>query len=172
MELELIQNKIFEIRGFRVMLDFDLANLYDVETRTLKQAVKRNMSRFPRDFMFQLTKEEWTELITNCDKLPESVRFSPALPMAFTEQGVAMLSSVLRSSTAIEINISIMRAFVLMRQMALGYEELLKRIEQLEISTNAQFSEIYQALTELMKKPEKVERNPIGYKSVQKNKTP
>ena len=166
MDLQLIQEKIFEIRGFRVMLDFDLASLYDVETRTLKQAVRRNLSRFPNDFMFQLTKQEWTELITICDKLPQSVKYSPALPMAFTEQGVAMLSSVLRSSTAIEINISIMRAFVLMRQMALGYDELLKRIEQLEISTNTQFSEIYQALTELMKKPEKAERNPIGYRLI------
>ncbi|WP_297096271.1 ORF6N domain-containing protein [uncultured Draconibacterium sp.] len=168
MELQIIQQKIYDIRGCRVMLDFDLASLYDVETRTLKQAVRRNLSRFPNDFMFQLKKDEWTELITICDKLPESVKYSPALPMAFTEQGVAMLSSVLRSPIAIEINISIMRAFVLMREMALGYDELLKRIEQLEISTNAQFSEIYHALTELMKNPEKVERNPIGYKSVRK----
>ncbi len=168
MELQLIQQKIYDIRGCRVMLDFDLASLYDVETRTLKQAVRRNLSRFPNDFMFQLKKDEWTELITICDKLPKSVKYSPALPMAFTEQGVAMLSSVLRSPIAIEINISIMRAFVLMREMALGYDELLKRIEQLEISTNAQFSEIYQALTELMKKPEKVDRNPIGYKSFRK----
>ncbi|WP_321375016.1 ORF6N domain-containing protein [uncultured Draconibacterium sp.] len=166
MELQLIQQKIYDIRGCRVMLDFDLASLYDVETRTLKQAVRRNLSRFPNDFMFQLKKDEWTELITICDKLPKSVKYSPALPMAFTEQGVAMLSSVLRSPIAIEINISIMRAFVLMREMALGYDELLKRIEQLEISTNAQFSEIYQALTELMKKPEKVERNPIGYRQI------
>lgn len=88
------------------------------------------------------------------------------MPIAFTEQGVAMLSSVLRSPTAIEINISIMRAFVLMRELAIGYEDLIKRIEQLEISTNAQFLEIYQALTELMKKPEPVERIPIGYKFV------
>lgn len=168
MELQLIQQKIYDIRGCRVMLDFDLASLYDVETRTLKQAVRRNLSRFPNDFMFQLKKDEWTELITICDKLPKSVKYSPALPMAFTEQGVAMLSSVLRSPTAIEINISIMRAFVMIREMALGYDELLKRIEQLEMSTNAQFSEIYQALTELMKKPEKVDRNPIGYRSVRK----
>jgi len=156
MELQIIQSKIFEIRGCRVILDFDLAELYQVETRALKQAVKRNLSRFPNDFMFVLTRDEWKELITICDKLPESVRFSPALPMAFAEQGVAMLSSVLRSKTAIEVNISIMRAFVLMRQLAIGYDELFKRIEQLEISSNTQFSEIYQALTELMKTPESV----------------
>jgi len=164
MELQLIQEKIFEIRGNRVMLDFDLAELYKVETRALKQAVRRNPNRFPVDFMFQLIKDEWTELITICDKLPKSVKFSPALPLAFTEQGVAMLSSVLRSQSAIDINISIMRAFVLMRQLALGYDELLKKIEQLEVDTSLQFSEIYQALTELMKVPDKVERNPIGYR--------
>jgi len=118
--------------------------------------------------MFQLTKPEWRELITTCDKLPESVKFSPALPMAFTEKGVAMLSSVLRSQSAIEINISIMRAFVMMRQLTIGYDDLMKRIDQLEIDTNTQFSEIYQALTELMKKPEEDKRTPIGYKSVDK----
>ena len=91
MELQLIQEKIFEIRGNRVMLDFDLAELYQVETRALKQAVRRNPNRFPGDFMFQLTKDEWTELITICDKLPKSVKYSPALPLAFTEQGVAIL---------------------------------------------------------------------------------
>ena len=118
--------------------------------------------------MFQLTKDEWRELITIRDKLPKSVKFSPALPLAFTERGVAILLSVLRSQSVIEINISIMRAFVLMRQLSIGYDELLRRIEQLEVNTNLQSSEIYQALTELMKESEKVERNPIGYKSVQK----
>lgn len=97
MQLEGIQQKIYEIREDRVMLDFDLAILYGVETRALKQAVKRNPERFPMDFMFQLTKTEWRELITNCDKLPEFVKFSPSLPYAFSEQGVAMLSSVLKS---------------------------------------------------------------------------
>ena len=134
MDLQIIQNKIFEVRGCRVMLDFHLAELYQVETRALKQAVKRNLSRFPSDFAFQLTKDEWQELITNCDKFPENIRHTPIPPLAFLEQGVAMLSSVLRSQTAIDVNISIMRAFVLMRQMSIGYEELLKRIEELEQS--------------------------------------
>ena len=165
MDLQIIQNKIFEVRGCRVMLDFHLAELYQVETRALKQAVKRNLSRFPSDFAFQLTKDEWQELITNCDKFPENIRHTPTQPLAFLEQGVAMLSSVLRSQTAIDVNISIMRAFVLMRQMSIGYEELLKRIEELEQSTDAQFSEVYQALTQLLSKPDPKPRKPIGYRT-------
>ena len=112
-----------------------------------------------------MTKEEWHELVTNCDQLPESLKHSYVLPDCFTEQGVAMLSSVLRSQTAIDVNISIMRAFVLMRQMSIGYEELLKRIEELEQSTDAQFSEVYQALTQLLSKPEPKPRKPIGYRT-------
>jgi hypothetical protein len=171
MDLQIIQNKIFEIRGYRVMLDFHLAQLYQVETRALKQAVRRNMDRFPDDFMFELTHEEWREVITICDNLHETVKYTPALPYAFTEQGVAMLSSILRSKTAVQVNIAIMRAFVLMRRMVTGYEELRQRIEQLEISTDAQFSEIYQTLTELLakKEDENKSRNPIGYLSYNQN---
>ena len=105
------------------------------------------------------------EPITICDKFPENIRHTPTSPLAFLEQGVAMLSSVLRSQTAIDVNISIMRAFVLMRQMSIGYEELLKRIEELEQSTDAQFSEVYQALTQLLSKPEPKPRKPIGYRT-------
>ncbi len=166
MELQIIQSKIFEIRGYRVMLDFDLAELYQVETKYLKRAVKRNIERFPNDFMFELNQEEFENL--RCRIGTSSWGGSRYSPFAFTQEGVAMLSSVLRSSTAIQVNISIMRAFSLLRQLAIGYDELLRRIEQLEVNTNLQFSEIYQALTELMKKPEKIERNPIGYKSVKK----
>ena len=101
MEIQVIQNKIHEIRGCRVMLDFDLAELYQVKTKVLKQAVKRNNQRFPSDFMFQLSKDEWNELVTNCDQLPENLKHSYINPTAFTEQGVAMLSTVLRSDTAI-----------------------------------------------------------------------
>ena len=165
MELQLIQNKIFEIRGQRVMLDYNLAELYEVETRALKQAVKRNIKRFPPDFMFELTKSEWQELITICDNLPQNLKFSPALPFAFTEQGVAMLSSVLRSPKAIEVNISIMRAFVVLRQYALGYAELNRKLEEFMIETNMQFSDIYQALTELasQKEQENKPRRRIGF---------
>lgn len=165
MELQIIQNKIFEIRGQRVMLDYDLAELYEVETRALKQAVKRNINRFPSDFMFELTKSEWQEVITICDNLPQTVKFSPALPFAFTEQGVAMLSSVLRSQKAIEVNISIMRAFVTLRQYALGYAELNRKLEDFMVETNMQFSDIYQALTELasQKEQENKPRKRIGF---------
>ncbi|MGP1437426.1 MAG: ORF6N domain-containing protein [Phocaeicola sp.] len=169
MELQLIQNKIFEIRGQRVMLDYNLAELYEVETRALKQAVKRNIKRFPPDFMFELTKSEWQELITMCDNLPQNLKFSPALPFAFTEQGVAMLSSVLRSPQAIEVNISIMRAFVILRQYALGYAELNRKLEEFMIETNMQFSDIYQALNELasQKEQENKPRRRIGFTAKQ-----
>ena len=164
MELQVIQNKIFEVRGYRVMLDFHLAELYNVKTKVLKQAVKRNIQRFPSDFMFEQDKEEFHQLVTICDQFPETLKHSSVSPMVFTEQGVAMLSTVLRSQTAIDVNISIMRAFVLMRQMVIGYDELLKRIGELEESTDAQFSEIYQALTQILSKPDPKPRKPIGYR--------
>ena len=97
MDIQIIQNKIYEIRGQRVMLDFDLANMYQIPTKALKQAVKRNIERFPDDFMFQLTENEWRELVTNCDRLPSTIKHSSVLPSAFTQEGVASLSGVLKS---------------------------------------------------------------------------
>ncbi len=174
MDLQIIQNKIFEVRGCRVMLDYHLAELYQVETRALKQAVKRNIERFPSDFMFVLTKEEANLLLSigvSQSVIPPDYNFGVAMPMAFTEQGVAMLSSVLRSKIAIEVNISIMRAFVLMRQMAIGYEELLRRIEELEVSTDAQFNELYQALTQLLSQSkQQKERRPVGFVTYNRDK--
>ena len=116
-ELQLIQSKIYEIRGQKVMLDFDLAEMYEVETRVLNQAVKRNIERFPKNFMFQLTKEEtlnWKSQIVMSNSIKMGMRRSP---YAFTELGVAMLSSVLNSKAAIQVNMSIMRAFVAIRQL-------------------------------------------------------
>ena len=174
MDLQIIQNKIFEIRGCRVMLDYHLAELYQVETRALKQAVKRNIERFPGDFMFVLTQEEANLLLSigvSQNVIPPAYNFGVAMPMAFTEQGVAMLSSVLRSKVAIEVNISIMRAFVLMRQMAIGYEELSRRIEELEVSTDAQFNELYQALTQLLSQSkQQKERRPVGFVTYNRGK--
>ena len=174
MDLQIIQNKIFEVRSCRVMLDYHLAELYQVETRALKQAVKRNIERFPGDFMFVLTQEEANLLLSigvSQNVIPPAYNFGVAMPMAFTEQGVAMLSSVLRSKVAIEVNISIMRAFVLMRQMAIGYEELLKRIEELEVSTDAQFNELYQALTQLLSQSQQQkERRPVGFVTYNRDK--
>ena len=174
MDLQIIQNKIFEVRGCRVMLDYHLAELYQVETRALKQAVKRNIERFPSDFMFVLTQEEANLLLSigvSQNVIPPAYNFGVAMPMAFTEQGVAMLSSVLRSKIAIEVNISIMRAFVLMRQMVIGYEELLRRIEELEVSTDAQFNELYQALTQLLSQSkQQKERRPVGFVTYNRDK--
>ena len=174
MDLQIIQNKIFEVRSCRVMLDYHLAELYQVETRALKQAVKRNIERFPGDFMFVLTQEEANLLLStgvSQNVIPPAYNFGVAMPMAFTEQGVAMLSSVLRSKIAIEVNISIMRAFVLMRQMVIGYEELLKRIEELEVSTDAQFNELYQVLTQLLSQSkQQKERRPVGFVTYNRGK--
>ena len=174
MDLQIIQNKIFEVRGCRVMLDYHSAELYQVETRALKPAVKRNIKRFPSDFMFVLTKEEANLLLSigvSQNVIPPDYNFGVAMPMAFTEQGVAMLSSVLRSKVAIEVNISIMRAFVLMRQMVIGYEELLKRIEELEVSTDVQFNELYQALTQLLSQSkQQKERRPVGFVTYNRSK--
>ena len=174
MDLQIIRNKIFEVRGCRVMLDYHLAELYQVETRALKQAVKRNIERFPSDFMFVLTKEEANLLLSigvSQNVIPPDYNFGVAMPMAFSEQGVAMLSSVLRSKIAIEVNISIMRAFVLMRQMVIGYEELLRRIEELEVSTDAQFNELYQALTQLLSQSkQQKERRPVGFVTYNRDK--
>lgn len=163
MELQTLKRKIYEIRKQKVMLDFDLSELYETDTRSLKQAVNRNIDRFPEDFMFQLTKNEWEEVITNCDNLPPTAKFSPSKPYAFTEQGVAMLSSVLRNKKAIEINISIMRAFVLIRQYALSHEDLTLKLNELEFKFDQQFSNVYEALTFLMDK-DKINSN-------QKNRT-
>ena len=152
MELSVIQSKIHVIRGYKVMLDFDLAGIYEVETKNLKRSVRRNIERFPPDFMFELSETEWN--ILRCNFVTSNhnrekrggIRY---LPFAFTEQGVAQLSSVLNSPKAISVNIQIVRAFVLLRQYALGYAELNQKIENFMIETNMQFNEVYQAIAEL-----------------------
>ena len=120
MEIEIIKNKIYSIRNQRVMIDFDLAKMYGVETRVLNQAVKRNIERFPEDFMFQLNEYEWNSMSSQIVMTSKSKRPKSALPLVFTEHGVTMLSSVLRSKTAIQINIQIVRAFVAIRQSLTG----------------------------------------------------
>jgi hypothetical protein len=164
MEIQVIHEKIFQIRGNRVMLDFHLAELYQVETRVLNQAVKRNIKRFPDDFMFRLNKEEWETMNSSQSVMTPANRPKSALPYAFTEQGVAMLSSVLNSDKAIEVNIAIMRAFVLLRQYQMDYEELKHQIEKLEKEMNQQFEDIYQALDYLLDPPEP-EKDQIGFKT-------
>ncbi len=168
MQLQVIQTKIYEVRGQKVMLDFDLAELYETETRTLKQSVKRNMNRFPTDFMFQLTKIEWQEVITICDNLSKSIKYSPVTPYAFTEQGVAMLSGILNSDKAVDVNISIMRAFIALKQFALTNTELSNKLKELENTYNKQFKDVYEAINYLLQKDKQdihqKERKQIGYK--------
>lgn len=163
MELQIIQNKIYEIRGCRVMLDFDLAELYQVPTKALKQAVKRNINRFPSDFMFEVNVEEWE--ILRSQFVTSSWRGTRYMPFAFTEQGVAILSSILRSEIAIEVNISIMRVFVKIRELSSVYADLNQKLETFMIETNMQFNDIYQALTELVSKKEEDDkpRKRIGF---------
>ena len=147
MDLQPIQNKIYEIRGCRVMLDFDLAAIYQVETRRLNEAVKRNIKRFPSDFMFQLTNQEFEILISQF--VTSSWGGTRKLPFAFTELGATMLSSVLRSDVAIEASILVVRAFVAIRQFALEYAELNKKLDDFMIDTKMKFNEVYKAISVL-----------------------
>lgn len=161
--IEKIENRIFQIRGKRVMLDRDLAELYSVSTKALNQAVKRNLKRFPEDFMFKLTVVEKHEVVTNCDHL-RVLKFSPQLPYAFTEHGVAMLSSVLNSERAIIVNIQIMRAFINLRRIGLTYVELRRKIESMEKKYDGQFKVVFKALKELLEPPQVEEkRKKIGF---------
>ena len=148
MHLHLIQSLIHEIRGYRVMLDSDLAALYETETKRLKEAVRRNINRFPPDFMFELNESEFETLRT---QFAASNRGGTRyMPFAFTEQGVAMLASVLNSPRAIEVNIQIVRAFVFLRQYAIANEELARKLNELESMYNKQFKDIYEALNYLL----------------------
>jgi hypothetical protein len=166
MEIELIKNSILEVRGKKVILDFELAKMYQVETRSLKQAVRRNIERFPTDFMFELTEDEMKNLTSQF--VTSSWGGTRHQSFAFTEQGVAMLSSILKSKKAMHINISIMRAFVMMRQWALTHQELSKRLDALEQQYGQKFSDIEQVLNFLIQKDQKQaqqkQRNQIGFK--------
>ena len=190
MELQPIQNKIYEIRGQRVMLDFDLAEIYQVETRALKQAVRRNIERFPDDFLFRLTKEEANRLISigvSQNVISPNYNIGSSEMFAFTEQGVAMLSSVLRSKTAIQANIAIMRAFVTIRNyiattttvtaeieaiksklalMERNDEDNMEAINDLSEDMRREIDNIYLAIAALSVKPQEEEkpRNKIGFK--------
>ncbi|MBN2269743.1 MAG: ORF6N domain-containing protein [Sedimentisphaerales bacterium] len=158
---ERIHRSILLIRRDKVILDKDLAEFYGVETRVLNQAVKRNIARFPADFMFQLTKEEKEQVVTNCDHLA-SLKFSSALPYAFTEQGVAMLSSVLRSKQAVEVNIAIMRTFVKLREILATNSALRRKIEAMERQYDEQFKLVFKILSEMVM-PTAKSKSRIGY---------
>jgi hypothetical protein len=149
---ERIEQRIFLIRGKKVMLDRDLARLYGVETKRLNEQVKRNLRRFPDDFMFQLSRRETTELVANCDRF-ETLKHSSVSPYAFTEQGVAMLSSVLNSERAIAINIHIMRVFTKLRELMIKHRDLEKRIDELEKKCDRKFKNIFEAIRKLLDPP-------------------
>jgi hypothetical protein len=172
---EIIMNKIFLIRGQKVMLDRDLAELYDVETKRLNEQLKRNPKRFPSDFMFHLTEDEKNEVVANCDHL-KSLKYSPYPPYAFTEHGVLMLSSVLNSDRAIEVNIKIMRIFTRFRKMLMENTDIRLAIEKLERKTENNTKNIevvFRYMDELIEEKEKTvepirkkesTRKLIGYK--------
>ena len=144
-----VEQRILLFREQRVMLDFQLAELYQVETRALKQAVRRNPDRFPSDFMFELTRGEITDLVSQ-NVIPSLGKLGGATPMAFTEQGVAMLSSVLRSERAVQVNIAIMRAFVRLRELLSSNADLARKLEDIEKKYDGQFRVIFDAIRQLM----------------------
>jgi hypothetical protein len=146
------ERRILLIREQRVMLDYDLAALYGVETRALKQAVRRNAGRFPGDFMFELVGDEVAAMVSQ-NVIPGLGKLGGARPMAFTEQGVAMLSSVLRSRRAVQVNIAIMRAFVRLREMLLTNAELARKLADLERKYDSQFKAVFDAIRQLMAPP-------------------
>jgi len=175
MNVQTIQNKIYEVRSQKVMLDFDLAELYQVETRVFNQAVKRNSNAFPEDFMFRLTAEEWKEVsssqIVMMDNVPKN-RTGKYLPYAFTEHGVTMLASVLRSDIARKMNIAIVRAFIAMRKMIVEHKDIIDQMKKLEdrLGTHdIQLKQLYQAIAQLLDNKAKQQdwdrREKIGFKT-------
>jgi hypothetical protein len=164
---ERIEQRIFIIRDQKVMLDKDLAGLYGVPTKRLNEQVKRNIRRFPEDFMFRLTKAEKEKVVANCDHL-KSLKFSAQFPYAFTEQGVAMLSSVLNSERAIQVNIAIMRAFVRLKQVFATHKELAAKLKELEQEVgkhNKLIIEVFEIIKQLTAPPvpPPKPKGPIGF---------
>ena len=166
---EIIEQRIFLFRAEKVIVDRDLAELYQVTTKVLNQAVRRNNDRFPDNFMFQLTEREKHELVTNCDRF-ETLKHSTSLPLVFTEQGVAMLSGVLKSKRAIQVNIQIMNTFVQLRRMLADNKALAHRLDVMEKKYDAQFKVVFDALRKLITPPDPPKR-PIGFR-VGEGKTP
>lgn len=159
---ETIVKKIVVLRNEKVILDVHLAELYGVETRALKQAVRRNINRFPPDFMFELTDKEITAVVSQ-NVIPQKKYLGGAKPFAFTETGVAMLSSVLNNPRAIEMNIAIMRTFITLRKIALNYEEIMRKLKSMEVKYHKKFKELYSTLEYLLSPPAE-KRKLIGFK--------
>ena len=161
--VELVERKIYLIRDHRVMLDRDLAELYGVTARALRQQVKRNKRRFPPDFLFQLTKKEGEFLVSQTVTPSQRYSFGGFLPYAFTEQGVAMLSSVLTSDRAVSVNIAIMRAFVQLRQLVGSHKELAEKLAAMEKKYDSQFAVVFKAIKQLLSPPQPTKRRRIGF---------
>lgn len=159
---ERIENRIFLIRGKKVILDKDLAALYEVETKHLKRQVRRNMERFPEEFMFELTKEEYQNFLRCHFGTLKKGEYSKYLPYAFTEPGVAMLSSVLNSKRAIQVNIQIIKTFIKLREMIISNKELRQRLDELERKYDKQFKIIFDVIRDLLEEKEKP-KNKIGF---------
>lgn len=163
MAVHRIEQSILWIRGQRVMLDTDLADLYGVPTKVLNQAVKRNKERFPPDFMFRLTRREKEKVVTDCDHLAR-LKFSPVLPCAFSEYGAIMLATVLNSQTAIEASLQIVRTFVRLREILSAHTELSRRLDELEKRHDQQFTQVFAVLQEILEDaPAPPERKRIGF---------
>ena len=163
--VEQIESRIFLIRGQKVMLDADLAELYGVETKRLHEQVRRNAERFPEDFMFRLTAIEKAEVVANCDHLAK-LKYSPSLPYAFTEHGALMLGNVLKSERAVEVSLMVVRAFVHLRELVSGNKELAQKLNQLERKVGAHdraIAELINAIRELMMPLEPKKKRPIGF---------
>ena len=159
--LETIEHRILLIRGHKVMIDADLADIYGVTTKRLNEQVKRNRDRFPEDFMFQLTEKEKAEVVANCDHL-KKLKYSPVLPNVFTEHGAIMIATILNSPVAVQASIHVVRAFVRLRQMLASNKELAKRLDKLEEKYDAQFKVVFDAIRQLMTLPEP-KRKKIGF---------
>ena len=157
-----ISSRILIVRGQKVMIDADLAELYGVRTKALNQAVKRNRDRFPDDFAFQLSKSERDEVVTNCDHLAR-LKYSPTLPFAFTEHGTIMAANVLNSPRAVEMSVHVVRAFVRLREMIGSHRELAKRLDALEAKYDEHFKVVFDAVRQLMAPPEPKPKRKIGF---------
>lgn len=158
---ERIERAILLLRGHKVMIDADLAELYSVTTKRLNQQVRRNIERFPEDFVFELTAREKAEVVANCNHLAK-LKFSPVAPLAFTEHGALMAASVLNTARAIEVSVFVVRAFVRLKQALDTHQVLARRLAQLEARTDARFKAVFDALRDLMA-PVEPKRRPIGF---------
>ena len=167
MEPDVIKNRIYEVCGRRIMLDFDLAALYEVETRILNQAVRRNSDIFPDDFMFRLTKNEW-DMLSQIVMTYPAKRPKTALPLAFTEHGVTMLANVLKSKKARQVSVAVVRAFIALKQFTLKYNDIGIKLKELELKYNKQFEDVYEAINYLLEKDKSAidqkNRKRIGFK--------